>query len=159
MTVLGFLSWKVHGFQQQYENNGYRTEIRMIDVSNHSWPEVKICHVSTVKDEKRRSDHLYCYNNQTLLNNKISNCTVPANYDITVFSGRSRQIKLKNITDYWYSTTCVRFNLSEHLKDTSDDTAYVNLAIPGVQSNEFEVSVEGDNSVKYKENMGGLPLI
>ena len=42
-AVIGFLSYKVHGFHQLYQNKEFRTEIRMIDVLNRSLPEVKIC--------------------------------------------------------------------------------------------------------------------
>ena len=154
MTVLGFLSFKIHGFQQQYKNNGYRTEIRMVDVVNYSWPEVKICNASIATKEKLRAEHLYCYKNQTLRRNKISNCTFPENYDITVSSRGTPRRKVKNTNDYWYPTACVRLNLSELVTDSSEDTAYLKFAVPGIKNNAFQVSVEGDQIMSHNVRYG-----
>ena len=131
----------------------------MVDVVNYSWPEVKICNASIVKKGRSfRSEHLYCYKNQTLQQNRISNCTPPANYDISVSNGRGPPRKLKNINDYLYPTACVRFNLSEMVKDTSDDTNYVKLEVPGIQNNEFEISIEGDQTMTHNVKFGSFAI-
>ena len=41
--VFGFVAFKIHGFYARYQSNDFRTEIRMVDIDIHKFPELKIC--------------------------------------------------------------------------------------------------------------------
>ena len=130
----------------------------MIDVTNYTWPEIKICNASLVKGERLSKDDLYCYKNQTLRKGRMQPCTTLENYDITISDGRSGKKKVNKTKDYWYPTACVRLNISEVFFDNNPNTMYIDLVAPGVRKNEFQITVEGDHMMDYDVKYGTFEI-
>ena len=61
MAVLGFVSYKIHGFHSKYKSHEFRTEIRMVDADDYVYPEIRIC-----SDDLYKHVSLWCYKNLSL---------------------------------------------------------------------------------------------
>ena len=159
LVVLGFLSYKIYGFHERYSKNEYRTEIRMLDVTNYSWPVIKICNTSLLKGEEASEADLYCYKNQTWREGRTRPCTMPEDYDVTITDGRSGRKKANKTNDYWYPTACMRLNISGTFFDDNPDKLYIGLEVGGApRKNDFQITLEGDHIADYDVKYGSFEI-
>ena len=104
LAVLGFLSFKVHGFYQNYLKKEHRTEIRMTDAINRTWPEVTVCSKAVKKELVPPPNLFYeryefCYKNQSYYMGQREKvpCVEPGEY-VYVMPDRQYHRSYPNIT-------------------------------------------------------------
>ena len=169
VAVLGFLSFKTHGFHTQYKNNDFRTEIRMVDViANFTWPEIKMC--SKVVEDKlfgqiregrwARKQYDFCFKNVSLGLNlkKKMTCHKPEYVKFTEYTFTRKKINYEY--DYMSPTQCVQLNISKITKDSSKRVFQFSIRVDKEsfetdldnESDAFSIHIEGDpikKTVRY----------
>ena len=160
LAVLGFLSFKVYGFYTNYAMNEYRTEIRMIDVVNRTWPGIMVCSNTVRYGLSWWKQFEFCYKNHTYLISYESEGKIPCPKPIEYLSaygwekGETKK-RLNYTKDIISPNSCLRMNISAVHTDTSDTNINVKFVIDGVpifnlsSEDSLQVYVEGDPVAKY----------
>ena len=152
LGVLGFLTFKVHGFYARYNQNEYRTEIRETDEYNRTWPAIEVCcdyvayALSLHPFGESRYD--FCYKNYSFHKDiGKTPCHRRRNYIYPLVNSHFQ-------LNYMYPTMCVNFNISDLKKDWNnvfmEHFAIDKEAIQSSSNNDFgfSVKVEGDPIAK-----------
>ena len=136
--VLGFVAFKIHGFHGQYQSYEFRTEIRMEDLDDYIYPEVKICSIDIQK--KKRSE--VCHNNRSMPHSPCGK---------SYLSIRDGSKGIHNRKDYFKPRSCVTMN--------SSDLVVYDFIFAKVDR-EFTVTVEGLKTEQTTQNTkpGGIVL-
>ena len=163
--VLGFLSFKVHGFYSEYKKNEFRTEIRMVDAVERTWPEIKVCSESVEQWMIAPQQLDFCYKNQSFDSwHGAIHCVKQMNY----ISMRARLGSIPYTIDNIKPTSCVDLNVSQGIKEPSNDEFQFYLEISGLSNRAhehaksynlkvFEIFVEGD-PVPKTANFGDFTI-